>query len=155
MAGPAILLVVAAVVAFLLRKRLVVVALFSLASLVTAIAIVASTPADATSELLGLPLRLSPLGRLAAMVLLAILGALVLDVWLDEPAYNFFPTALGVGAAVVAVMVLVTPLAIYTALLAGLLLPVGSFTFQIHRNRSVEAASRHYGFVTLGGTLGL
>ena len=154
-AGPAIILVVAAVVAFLLRKRLVVVALFSLASLVTAIAIVASTPADATSELLGLPLRLSPLGRLAAVALLAILGALVLDVWLDEPAYNFFPTALGIGAAVVAVLVLVTSLAIYAALLAGLLLPVGSFTFQIHRNRSVEAASRHYGFVTLGGILGL
>src|SRR5439155_20677 len=36
-----------------------------------------------------------------------------------------------------------------------LLVPVGSFTFQVHRNRSVEAATRHFGFVALGGCPGI
>src|SRR5204863_130143 len=78
-----------------------------------------------------------------------------LAVWVDEPAYNFFPTALAAGAAVLAVLTLTSPIAIYCALLLGLLVPVGSFTFQVHRNRSAEAAYRHYSFVALGGCLGL
>jgi len=86
---------------------------------------------------------MSELARLAAIVLLGTLSLLVLAVWVDEPAYNFFPTALVVAAAVLAVLVLTTPIAIYAALLFGLLVPVGSFTFQVHRNRSAEAAYRH------------
>ena len=88
-------------------------------------------------------------------MLLGTLSLLVLAVWVDEPAYNFFPTALVIAAVVLAVLVLTTPIAIYAALLLGLLVPVGSFTFQVHRNRSVEAATRHFGFVSLGGCLGI
>ena len=93
--------------------------------------------------------------RLAAVVLLGTLSLLVLAVWVDEPAYNFFPTALVVAGVVLAVLVLTTPIAIYAALLFGLLVPVGSFTFQVHRNRSAEAAYRHFSFVALGGCLGI
>src|SRR5207244_4005801 len=99
--------------------------------------------------------RSSELGRPASGVILATLFLLVLDVWLDEPAYNFFPTALAVGATSLGVLVLTAPLAIFGLLVLGLLVPVGSFTFQVHRNRSVEAATRHFGFVALGGCLGI
>lgn len=113
------------------------------------------SPPDGTASVLDLPFRLSALARMAGVVLLSILLLLVVDVWLAEPAYNFFPTALGVGAIVVVVLAVTVPLAIYAALLLGLLIPVGSFVFQVHRNRSVEAALRHYAFVMLGGSLGL
>lgn len=140
---------------FLIRKRVAFAALTSLATLASSAFLVALAPGDARAEIVGLGLELTPLGRLAAVALLAILAVLVADVWLDEPAYNFFPTALGVGAAVLAVLFLTSPLATYAVLLIGLLLPVGSFTFHIHRTRSVEAANRHFAFVGLGGTIGL
>ena len=149
------LLVGGALAAFAVRKRLPVVAALSVATLVGAIVALVLAPADSTFSLLDLPFRVSALARLAGVVLLAILLLLVVDVWLAEPAYNFFPAALGVGAVVVAVLTVAVPLAIYAALLLGLLIPVGSFVFQVHRNRSVEAALRHYAFVMLGGSLGL
>ncbi len=152
---PLQLLAAMAPVVFLLRKRVVIAAPLTLLSLAAAGAAVAFVPDGASSQILSLQLTITPLGRLAAVTLLAILAGIVLVVWLDEPAYNFFPTALGVGAVVLAVLLLTTPLATYAVLLVGLLLPVGSFTFQIHRNRSVEAAIRHFAFVSLGGTIGL
>src|SRR5207244_12449366 len=69
--------------------------------------------------------------------------------------YTLFPTARAVGATSLGVLVLTAPLAIFGILVLGLLVPVGSFTFQVHRNRSVEAATRHFGFVALGGCLGI
>jgi formate hydrogenlyase subunit 3/multisubunit Na+/H+ antiporter MnhD subunit len=152
---PIALLAVMAPLVFLLRKRVAIAAVLTVASLVAAIAIVIVLPDSATDHVLSLDLRLDPLGRLAGVVLLGILAVIVVDVWLDEPAYNFFPTALGAGAVVLAVLCLTSALALYAALLIGLLLPVGTFTFQIHRNRSVEAAIRHFAFVSLGGTIGL
>ncbi|HEY3125955.1 MAG TPA: hypothetical protein VGK07_02760, partial [Candidatus Limnocylindria bacterium] len=149
------LLGIAALVAFGVRKRLAVVGTVTLAALAAAIAIVVLMPMDASGEVLELPWHMSELARLAAVVLLGTLCLLVLAVWVDEPAYNFFPTALVVAAAVLAVLVLTTPIAIYGALLLALLVPVGSFTFQVHRNRSAEAAYRHFSFVALGGCLGL
>lgn len=149
------LLALGALVAFPIRKRIPLVGGLSAGTLVLALAVIAFAPADATATLIDLPFRLSALGRLASLVLLAILLLLVIDVWVGEPAYNFFPTALGIGAVVVAVLSLTLPLAIYATLLLGLLIPVGSFVFQVHRNRSVEAALRHFAFVALGGSLGL
>jgi len=149
------LLGVAALVAFALRKRLAVVGTVTLGALAAAIIVVVLLPTDASGEVLELPWRLSELARLAAVVLLGTLGLLVLAVWVDEPAYNFFPTALAIAAVVLAVLVLATPIAIYAALVLGLLVPVGSFTFQVHRNRSAEAAYRHFSFVALGGFLGM
>jgi NADH:ubiquinone oxidoreductase subunit 2 (subunit N) len=149
------LLGVGALVAFTVRKRLALVGTVTLATLAAAIAVVVVMPGDATGEVLELTWRMSELGRLAAVVLLGTLALLVLAVWVDEPAYNFFPTALVIGAVVLAVLVLTTPIAIYAALLLGLLVPVGSFTFQVHRNRSAEAAFRHFSFVALGGCLGM
>ena len=154
-AMPTVLLAAAAVVAFALRKRLREAAVLSLLAIGAAMVVLALLPADATGDVLGLPLRVSPLARLSCLIALATLLLLVVDVWLGEPAYNFFPTALGVGGGVTAALVLVTPLALYAALLVALVLPVGSFVFQVHRNRSVEAALRHFGFVALGGCLGL
>ncbi|MFN2520068.1 MAG: proton-conducting transporter membrane subunit [Candidatus Limnocylindria bacterium] len=152
---PTVLLALAAAVAFALRKRVRDVAVLSLLALAAAMVVIALLPDDARGEVFALPLRLSPLARLASLVSLGTLLLLVVDVWLGEPAYNFFPTSLGIGAALTAVLLLVTPLALYAALLAALLLPIGSFVFQVQRNRSVEAALRHFGFVALGGCLGL
>lgn len=154
LATPVILLGAMAVLVFVVRKLVHVAAALTLASCLAAAALLWIS-ADRTEEVLSLGLTLGPLSRFAGITLLVILAAIVLDVWLDEPAYNFFPTALGVGAALVAVLLLTTPLAAYAALLVGLLLPVGTFTFQIHRNRSVEASIRHFAFVSLGGTTGL
>jgi formate hydrogenlyase subunit 3/multisubunit Na+/H+ antiporter MnhD subunit len=145
----------AAIGVFALRKRIVLAGPVTLAALSIAIWFMASIPADAASEVLGLQLRLGPLARLASLTLLGSLGLLVLAVWIDEPAYNFFPTVLASGAGVLAVLTLQSPIAIYVALVLALLLPVGSFTFQVHRNRSAEAAYRHYSFVALGGSLGI
>ncbi len=152
---PTVVLALAATVAFGLRKRVRDVAILSLLALATAMTLIALLPDGASGALLELPLRLSPLARLACLVCIGTLLLLVVDVWIGEPAYNFFPTALGVGAAVTAALLLVTPLAMYAVLIAALLLPVGSFVFQVQRNRSVEAALRHFGFVALGGCLGL
>jgi formate hydrogenlyase subunit 3/multisubunit Na+/H+ antiporter MnhD subunit len=154
-AAAPLVLAAAACGAFVMRKRLNVVGPFSLLAIAVAFALVISSPPDPTGTLLDLELRASGLGRLASSVILATLFLLVLDVWLDEPAYNFFPTALAVGATSLGVLVLTAPLAIFGLLVLGLLVPVGSFTFQVHRNRSVEAATRHFGFVALGGCLGI
>jgi len=154
-AAPALLLGVAACLAFGVRKRLPYVSGLTIASIVIAAVFVATRPSDATDELLGVAVRLSPLARLAAVTLLATLGLLVIDVAITQPAYNFFPTALAIGAVAVGVLILTTPLLIFALLLVGLLIPVGSFTFQIDQNRSVEAALRHFSFVVLGGCLGL
>lgn len=143
-----------ALAAFAIRKRVEIAGPFTAALIAAAIWWTVSSPAD-TVEILGLDLRLSPLAQLASTIMLASLFVLVLTVWLDEPAYNFFPTALGAGAAVVAVLTLTTPIAIYAVLLIALLLPVGSFTFQVTRNRSAEAAYRHFSFVALGGSMGI
>jgi len=152
---PIALLGASALGVFALRKRIELAGPLTIAALVMAIWYIVSSDIDATSDLIGLQMRLSPLARLAAVVLLGSLSLLALAVWVDEPAYNFFPTALAAGAAVIAVLTLTSPIAIYCALLLALLVPVGSFTFQVHRNRSAEAAYRHYSFVALGGCLGL
>src|SRR5205807_3420562 len=145
----------AACISFAFRKRLVIVAPFALAAIAAAAGRVLDVAPDSNGTLLDLELRVSPLGQLAALVILGTLLLLVLDVWLDEPAYNFFPTALAVGATALGVLVVTAPLAIFGLLVLGLLVPVGSFTFQIQRNRSVEAATRHFAFVALGGSLGI
>src|SRR5258708_7956870 len=154
-AAPALVLVLAALVAFGLRKRVTAVAWLSLVAIGASFILVAITAPDTTGRLLDVDLRVSDLGRLAALVLLATIGMLVVDVVLDEPAYNFFPSALAVGAVVLAVLVVTSPLVIFALLLLGLLVPVGTFTFQISRNRSVEASMRHFSFVVMGGSLGL
>jgi len=155
LATPALILAIAACVAFPLRKRVAAVAALSVAAIAVAFALVAVTPVDTTGVVLDVVLRLSPLARLGGLVLLATLLLLVVDVWVAEPAYNFFPTALFVGAVGLAVLMSSMPLATFAPLVFGLLVPVGSFTFQVRRNRSVEAALRHFAFVVLGGCLGL
>src|SRR5207245_11492922 len=86
---------------------------FSLMSIVAAFTLVSAMPADLTGALLDVELRVTDLGRLASLVILATLFLLVIDVWLDEPAYNFFPTALAVGATALGVLVVTAPLAIF------------------------------------------
>ena len=154
-AAPAMLLAVAAIVSFGLRKRLVEVAWLGLGALFVAFVLVSVTPVDTAGRLFDLDVRATALGRLAGLILLAIVAMLLLDVYLDEPAYNFFPTALAVGSVTLGVLVVTSPVVIFALVLAGSLVPVGSFTFQVHRNRSVEAAVRHFSFVVLGGSLGL
>ena len=154
-ASPAIFLALAACAAFGLRKRINAVAWLSLGAIVIAFVAVSVTPVDTVARLLDVDLRVSALGRLAGLVILATIAILVVDVLLDEPAYNFFPTALMVGAVALAVLVVGSPIVIFALLVLGLLVPVGTFTFQVHRNRSVEAAIRHFSFVVLGGSLGL
>ena len=151
---PIAILIAAALVAFAIRKRIELAGPFTAGALIAAMWFVVSSPQE-TTEFLGLQLRLSPLAQLGGTILLASLALLVVTVWLDEPAYNFFPTALAAGAAVIAVLTLTTPIAIYAVLLLALLIPVGTFTFQVTRNRSAEAAYRHYSFVALGGSLGI
>lgn len=154
-ASPAIFLALAACAAFGLRKRINAVAWSSLSAIVIAFTAVSVTPVDTVARLLDVDLRVSALGRLAGLIILATIAMLIVDVLLDEPAYNFFPTALMVGAVALAVLVVGSPIVIFALLLVGLLVPVGTFTFQVHRNRSVEAAVRHFSFVVLGGSLGL
>jgi formate hydrogenlyase subunit 3/multisubunit Na+/H+ antiporter MnhD subunit len=154
-AAPAILLAVAAVAAFGLRRRLVGVGWLSLSALAAAFVLVSITPTDLTARLLDLDVRTSELGRLAGLVLLSIIAMLVVDVAAGEPAYNFFPTALAVGSVALAVLVAGSPIVIFALVLAGSLIPIGSFVFQIQRNRTVEAATRYFSFIVLGGSLGL
>ena len=154
-AAPALLLAISAFAAFALRKRVAGVAAFGLGAIVIAFTLVAITPVDTAARLIDLDLRVSDLGRLAGLILLATIAMLIVDVLVDAPAYNFFPSALATGAVVLAVLVVSSPVVVFALLVAGLLVPVGTFTFQVHRNRSVEAAVRHFSFVVLGGSLGL
>src|SRR5205823_6315008 len=110
----------AALVAFAVRKRLELAGPITMASLAIAIWYVVSSPPE-TSEVLGLQLRVSPLAQLGGPILLASLALLVLTVWLDEPAYNFFPTALASAAAVPCVLTLTSPIPIHATLLLALL----------------------------------
>jgi len=64
-AAPALLLGAAAGLAFAIRKRLPYVSGLTLGAIAIAIALVATHSDDATGELLGVSLRLSPLARLA------------------------------------------------------------------------------------------
>jgi len=114
-AYPALALAGAACIAFALRKRLRIVGPFSLAAIAAAAVLVAAVAPDTIGTILDLDLRVTALGRLASLVILATLLLLVLDVWIDEPAYNFFPTALAVGAAALAVLVVTAPLAIFAS----------------------------------------
>ncbi|MBM4421724.1 MAG: hypothetical protein FJ034_09140, partial [Chloroflexi bacterium] len=150
-----VVLAAAAFAAFPLRKRLVLVGPLTVAALIAALVMLALAPEEPTASVLDLDLRFGGLARVAALLLTAITLLLVLHVWIDEPAYNFFPSALAVAALTIAVLMLESPLAICGALILGLLVPVGSFTFHVTENRSVEAASRHFSFVTLGGCLAL
>ena len=154
-AAPALLLAISAFAAFALRKRVAGAAVFGIGAIVIAFTLVAITPVDTAARLIDLDLRVSDLGRLAGLILLATIAMLVVDVLVDAPAYNFFPSALATGAVVLAVLVVSSPVVVFSLLVAGLLVPVGTFTFQVHRNRSVEAAVRHFSFVVLGGSLGL
>ena len=154
-AAPAVLLAIAACFAFAVRKRITDVAWLSLGAIALSLAVVLVTPPGTTARLLDLDLRVTELGRLAGVLLLATIGMLLVHVLVDEPAYNFFPSALAVGAVVLAILLVSSPIVIFALLLPGLLVPVGTFTFQVHRNRSVEAAVRHFSFVVLGGSLGL
>jgi formate hydrogenlyase subunit 3/multisubunit Na+/H+ antiporter MnhD subunit len=126
-----------------------------LAAVAVAFAMASVTPAGTAERVLDLDLRVSDLGRLAALVLLVTIAMLVIDGFLEEPASTFFPSALLAGAVVLAVLVVSSPIIVFALLVVGLLVPVGSFTFQVHRNRSVEAALRHFSFVVLGGSLGI
>jgi NADH:ubiquinone oxidoreductase subunit 4 (subunit M) len=154
-AAPAVLLAIAALVAFGLRKRITDVAWLSIGAVIAAFALVSVIPIDSSARILDLDLRVTALGRLAGLVLLATIAMLLVDVIVDEPAYNFFPTALAAGAVALSVLVVTSPLVIVALVVLGLLVPVGSFTFEVHRNRSVEASVRHFSFVILGGSLGL
>src|SRR5207245_3768253 len=128
-AAAPLVLAIAACGSLVIRKRLALVAPFSLGAIALAGLLVAVAPLDANGTLLDLDLRVTEFGRLAAGVLLATLFLLVLDVWLDEPAYNYFPTALAVGATALGTVIVTAPLAIFGLLVLGLLVPVGSFTF--------------------------
>ena len=154
-AGPSIVLAVAALVAFGLRKRLDTVTWLSLGAALVAFVMVSVTPVETSGRLFDLDLRASGLGRLTGLILLSIIVMLLIDVHFGDPAPNFFPTALGAGSVSLAVLVVTSPVVIFALLLAGSLIPVGSFLFQIHANRSVAAAVRHFSFVVLGGSLGL
>ena len=154
-ASPAVFLALAACAAFGLRKRINEVAWLSLSAILITFTAIGVTPVDTAARLLDVDLRVTALGRLAGLIILATIAMLIVDVVLDEPAYNFFPTALMVGAVALAVLVVGSPIVIFALLVLGLLVPVGTFTFQVHRNRSVEAAVRHFSFVVLGGSLGL
>ncbi|HEV2012178.1 MAG TPA: proton-conducting transporter membrane subunit [Candidatus Limnocylindria bacterium] len=154
-ASPAVFLALAACAAFGLRKRINDVAWLSLSAILITFTAVSVTPVDTAARLLDVDLRVTALGRLAGLIILATIAMLIVDVVLDEPAYNFFPTALVVGAVALAVLMVGSPIIIFALLVLGLLVPVGTFTFQVHRNRSVEAAVRHFSFVMLGGSLGL
>src|SRR5205085_2222632 len=116
-AAPTVVLALAACVAFAFRKRVMVTARFSLAAIVVAFVLVGITPTDLTARLFDLDLRVSELGRLAALVLLGTIAMLVADVVLDEPAYNFFPTALVAGSVVLAVLVVSSPIVVLAVLL--------------------------------------
>ena len=154
-AAPAVLLAFAAVAAFGVRKRLDAVAWLSVAAVGVAFVLVSLTPPGLTDRIADLDVHTTALGRLAGLILLTIIAMLIADVYFGDPAYNFFPTALAVGSVTLAVLVVTSPLIMFTLVLAGSLVPVGSFTFQIDRNRSVEAALRHFSFIVLGGSLGL
>ena len=116
MTFPIALLGLGALVSFAIRKRIKIAAPFTIAVLLAANTFLVSIDVGNTTEILGLQLRLSPLAQLGGAVLLGSVTLLVLSVWVDEPAYNFFPTALAAAAAVLAVLTLTSPIAIYAAL---------------------------------------
>lgn len=155
LAAPSLLLAVTACAAFALRKRVADAGRLSLAALAIAFTAVSVTPVDTVARVLGLDLRASDLGRLAGLILIATIGLLVFAVAIEGPTENFFPSALLAGAVVLGVLIVTSPVVMLALLLVGLLVPVGTFTFQVERNRSVDAALRHFSFVVLGGSLGL
>ncbi len=92
LAAPVALLGIMAPLVFVIRKRVRPAALLTLASLAAAAALIAVTP-DRTDDILSLGLRLTPLGRLAAVPIRLISAVSVAAASREGRASNSFPSA--------------------------------------------------------------
>lgn len=153
--APSAVSLAGAILSVPLRKRIPVVAPVALATLALAMALAAGLDTDAQDTLADLSLRMHPLARLLDEALFGVLLLVTLYVALVEPVYNFFPVALFTAAAVHGVLVLGAPLPLFLVLLAALAAPAVALAFHIYENRSLDAAMRYFGTVTLAGSLGL
>ncbi|OLC52966.1 MAG: hypothetical protein AUH85_15320 [Chloroflexi bacterium 13_1_40CM_4_68_4] len=152
---PVVLLFVAAVVALALRDRPRFVPALSVVALVVAFGLIASFGVPQEDRVADLTLRMTGIARLVDEALLALLILVALFVALVEPLPEFHPVALFVAGATHLLLVTTQALPLFVVLVGALVAPVVSFVIRPRETRSLEAAVRYFGAVSIGTSLGI
>ncbi len=137
------------------RERARVLAPLAVAALVIVLGLVAGLDVAREDRVADLTIRVSGMARLVELVLLSLLVVVTLYVGLVEPLPNFYPAALFVAAALHGLLVIGQALPLFVVLVGALVAPVIALVFHISDNRSLEAAVRYFGSMTVGASLGI
>ncbi len=151
---PSIVALAGALASLALRERRLI-APFTVVILVLTLGLAAGLDVTQEDRVADLTLRMSGLARLVDLVLLTLLVVVTLYVGLVEPLPNFHHAALFVAAALHGLLVTTQALPLFVVLVGALTAPVIALVFRIRQDRSLEAAVRYFGAVTIGGSLGI
>jgi NADH-quinone oxidoreductase subunit M len=152
---PTIILFAAASAALFLQRRPRVLAAGSVVALVIGFASVTALTLSAEERVADLTLRMSGVASLVDEAVIALLIIVSLFVALVEPLPNFYPAALFVAGATHLLLVTTQALPLFVVLVGALTAPVVAFVFRPRDTRSLEAAARYFGAVSIGASLGI
>ena len=152
---PTLVLFGAALLTLALRERGGAASGVAVVALVVGVGLVGGIDANAEMRVADVTLHMSALARLVDLVLVALVVLIVLAVALGERVPNFEPVALFVSGTTHLLLVLTQALPAFVALVAALTVPVVTLVFRARDTRSLEAAVRYFGAVTLGASLGI
>jgi formate hydrogenlyase subunit 3/multisubunit Na+/H+ antiporter MnhD subunit len=152
---PAGLLLVAAAATLFLQRRPRVLAPFTVVALVLAFTLVSGLGITEEERVADLSLRMTGVARLVDESLIALLIIVALFVALVEPLPNFHPAALFLAGATHLLLITTQALPLFAVLVGALVAPVAAFVFRPRESRSLEAAARYFGAVSIGASLGI
>ncbi|HYY53797.1 MAG TPA: proton-conducting transporter membrane subunit [Candidatus Dormibacteraeota bacterium] len=152
---PAAVLIGAAIASVFLRRWPRVLSAVSIAALVIGFAAVTALTVSQEDRVADVTLRMTGVARLVDEALIALLIIVALFVALVEPLPNFHPAALFVAGATHLLLVTTQALPLFVVLVGALIAPVVAFVFRPRETRSLEAAVRYFGAVSVGASLGI
>lgn len=152
---PAVVVLVGAVAAALLRGRRRLTATVAVLALVGAFGLVGGLDLGAELRIADVTLRMSPLARLVDLTLIGLLVLITLWTALVEVLPNFPAAALFVAAMVHLALVTTQALPLFVVLVAALSAPVVVLVHRTRETRSLEAGVRYFGAVAVGASLGI
>jgi len=152
---PVVVLFAAAIVALALRDRPRFLPALSVIALVVAFGLVVSLGVPQEERVADVTLRWTGISRLVDEALLALLILVALYVGLVEPLPEFHPVALFVAGATHLLLVMSQALPLFVVLVGALVAPVVAFVIRPRETRSLEAAVRYFGAVSIGASLGI
>lgn len=105
--------------------------------------------------ILDLSFRMTPLARLVDLTLLGLLLVIGLASAAAEPVEGLAPVLLFVAGATHAVVALASAPPLFLVLLAALIAPAAVIARPLGEERALDTAVRHFGSMSIGGTLGV